>query len=141
MKDLQIKKLYYSISEVGKLVDEEHYVLRYWETEFEQLHPQKNRAGNRIYTQKDIAVIKMIKYLLREKRYTIDGAKSIMKNFDPETGEIAGLHDNEETPQTSDTPHMPPDAEQTTPTGLSRTDLVQLRDTLQQVLHLLKAGR
>lgn len=140
MKDLQIKKLYYSISEVGKLVDEEHYVLRYWETEFEQLHPQKNRAGNRIYTQKDIAVIKMIKYLLREKRYTIDGAKSIMKGFDPETGEIPGLHDNEEAAPASE-PSPAPTESQPTTTGLSRADLLQLRDTLRQVLHVLKAAR
>jgi DNA-binding transcriptional MerR regulator len=81
MKDTGIKRLYYSISEASRLADEEQYVLRYWETEFEQLRPQKNRAGNRVYTPKDIEIIKAIKHLLREKRYTIEGAKEIMKNY------------------------------------------------------------
>jgi DNA-binding transcriptional MerR regulator len=84
MKDLSIKKLYYSISEVSKITDMEQYVLRYWESEFEQLNPQKNRAGNRIYTNKDIQVILHIKSLLREKKYTIEGAKKILINFKSE---------------------------------------------------------
>ena len=81
MKDLSIKKLYYSISEVSKITDIEQYVLRYWETEFEQLKPQKNRAGNRIYTNKDIQLIMYIKDLLREKKYTIEGAKKILEDY------------------------------------------------------------
>jgi len=78
MKDLQIKKLYYSISEVSKMVGLEPYVLRYWETEFEQLRPQKNRAGNRIYTERDIDTIRLIKKLTREERYTNEGARQIL---------------------------------------------------------------
>ena len=81
MKDLSIKKLYYSISEVSKITSIEQYVLRYWETEFDQLRPQKNRAGNRIYTNKDIQLILHIKTLLRDRKYTIEGAKKIMENF------------------------------------------------------------
>lgn len=84
MKDLSIKKLYYSISEVSKITNIEQYVLRYWETEFEQLKPQKNRAGNRIYTNKDIQLILHIKTLLRERKYTIEGAKKIMENYAPD---------------------------------------------------------
>ena len=82
MRDLLIKKLYYSISEVSKIADIEQYVLRYWETEFEQLDPQKNRAGNRIYTNKDIQLILYIKELLREKKYTIQGAKKILEEYE-----------------------------------------------------------
>jgi len=78
MKDFGLKKLYYSISEVSKLTELEQYILRYWETEFEQLKPSKNRAGNRIYTNKDIQLILKIKKLLREEKYTIDGAKKIL---------------------------------------------------------------
>ena len=81
MKNLAIKKLYYSISEVSKITEIEQYVLRYWETEFEQLKPQKNRAGNRIYTNKDIQLILYIKELLREKKYTIEGAKKILEYY------------------------------------------------------------
>lgn len=84
MKDLSIKKLYYSISEVSKITGIEQYVLRYWETEFEELKPQKNRAGNRIYTNKDIQLILHIKNLLRERKYTIEGAKKILENYTPD---------------------------------------------------------
>ena len=50
--DTEIKKLYYSISEVCKLTGLKSYVLRYWETEFRELKPPKNRAGNRTYRKK-----------------------------------------------------------------------------------------
>ncbi len=83
-KSTGIKKLYYSISEVSKITDLEQYVLRYWESEFEQLKPQKNRAGNRVYGNKDIKLILHIKQLLREERYTIEGAKQILKSWTAE---------------------------------------------------------
>ncbi len=79
-----IKKLYYSIGEVSKLTEIEPYTLRYWETEFSALAPAKNRAGNRIYREKDIQLIKLIKYLLYEKRYTIEGAKKKIKELQSE---------------------------------------------------------
>lgn len=88
MKSIGIKKLYYSISEVAKITDLEQYVLRYWESEFEQLKPQKNRAGNRVYTNKEIKLILFIKKLLREERYTIEGAKQVLQTWEAdETGE------------------------------------------------------
>lgn len=87
MRSLGIKKLYYSISEVSKITALEQYVLRYWESEFEQLNPAKNRAGNRIYTNKDIKLILHIKKLLREERYTIEGAKQVLQTWDPEDEE------------------------------------------------------
>ena len=71
----QIKKLYYSIGEVSKIMDLKAYVLRYWETEFKQLKPPKNRAGNRTYRQSDIDLILYIKDLLYTKKFTIDGAR------------------------------------------------------------------
>jgi len=85
MKSLGIKKLYYSISEVSKIADLEQYVLRYWESEFEELNPAKNRAGNRIYTNKDIKLILFIKKLLRDERYTIEGAKQVLRTYTPDT--------------------------------------------------------
>jgi DNA-binding transcriptional MerR regulator len=81
MKNFSMKKLYYSISEVSRICDLEQYVLRYWETEFEQLKPAKNSSGNRIYTNKDIKMILLIKKLLKEEKYTIEGAKKILKNY------------------------------------------------------------
>ncbi len=78
MKSFGVKKLYYSISEVSKLTEVEQYILRYWESEFEQLKPSKNRAGNRIYTNEDIKLILKIKKLLRDEKYTFEGAKKIL---------------------------------------------------------------
>lgn len=74
-----INKLYYSIGEVAQLADEEAHVLRYWESEFPQLHPRKNRAGNRVYTNEDIDVVFRIRRLLRDDKYTIDGARQALK--------------------------------------------------------------
>ena len=76
----KVKKLYYSIGEVSDLTGLKAYVLRYWETEFNQLKPPKNRAGNRTYRQKDIDFILQIKDLLYNKKFTIDGARSVIKN-------------------------------------------------------------
>jgi len=84
MPEFKLSRIYYSISEVSKLTGIEPYVLRYWETEFEQLKPAKNRAGNRIYTNRDIKIIMMIKRLLREESYTIEGAKKVLKNYNPD---------------------------------------------------------
>ncbi len=78
----QIKKLYYSIGEVSKITGLKSYVLRYWETEFKQLSPPKNRAGNRTYRQKDIDTILFIKNLLYHRKFTIKGAKSQLAKGD-----------------------------------------------------------
>jgi DNA-binding transcriptional MerR regulator len=88
MKNFSMKKLYYSISEVSRITDLEQYVLRYWETEFEQLKPAKNSSGNRIYTNKDIKLILLIKKLLKEEKYTIEGAKKILKNYNLSGDEV-----------------------------------------------------
>lgn len=73
-----LKKLYYSIGEVSERMGEPKHVLRYWETEFNQLHPKKNRAGNRVYTDGDIALLEEIRYLLRDMKYTVEGAKQVL---------------------------------------------------------------
>ncbi len=121
MKDFGLKKLYYSISEVSKLTNLEQYILRYWETEFEQLTPSKNRAGNRIYTNKDIKLILDIKTLLREKKYTIEGAKNILDDG----GAI----------QTSPKKHTPKAEKKITPTSPPKknsveVDLMEIRNFL-----------
>ncbi|MDP2883978.1 MAG: MerR family transcriptional regulator [Ignavibacteria bacterium] len=91
MKHIGIKKLYYSISEVSTITGLEQYVLRYWESEFPQLKPAKNRAGNRIYTNKDIKLIIYIKKLLRDERYTIEGAKKVLEEYVPESEAVEQL--------------------------------------------------
>jgi DNA-binding transcriptional MerR regulator len=126
MKTLGIKKLYYSISEVSKITDLEQYVLRYWESEFEQLKPAKNRAGNRIYTNRDIKLILYIKKLLRDERYTIEGAKQVLKTYTPEpdTGEQLELID-------------PPKHRTKIKDELLRQDVLDVKDFLEGLLKKL----
>jgi DNA-binding transcriptional MerR regulator len=76
MNDTIAKKVYYSIGEVCDLTGLKPHVLRYWETQFDVLNPTKNRAGNRVYRSKDIEVILLVKHLLYEKKYTIQGANN-----------------------------------------------------------------
>ncbi len=89
MKDLFIKKLYYSISEVSEMTHLKPYVLRYWESEFPQLRPAKNRAGKRIYRSSDIELVLLIKKLLYNDKFTIEGARKRIgkmneqKSFEP----------------------------------------------------------
>ncbi len=79
-----MQKLYYSISEVSKVVDEEQHILRYWEKQFDLIKPRKNRAGNRIYSERDLNVIKTIKKLIREEKLSLIGTKEhlLTYNFD-----------------------------------------------------------
>jgi DNA-binding transcriptional MerR regulator len=69
-----LKKAYYSIGDVCDLTGLKPHVLRYWETQFDVLRPSKNRAGNRVYRPKDVELILLVKNLLYEQKYTIDGA-------------------------------------------------------------------
>ena len=81
MQIKNIKKLYYSIGDVSQMTDLKQYVLRYWETEFLILSPAKNRAGNRVYKDDDIKIIRHIKELLYEKKFTIRGAKQYLEEY------------------------------------------------------------
>ncbi len=82
------KKAYYSIGEVCELTGLKPHVLRYWETQFELLHPTKNRAGNRVFRPKEIELILLVKHLLYEKKFTIDGARQRLLDM-RRGGEIA----------------------------------------------------
>lgn len=68
-------KLFYRIGEVGRLAGLEPYVLRYWETEFPQLRPDKGKTGQRLYKKKDLDYVLRIKQLLYKEGYTIAGAR------------------------------------------------------------------
>ena len=76
-----IKKLYYSIGDVSEITGLKQNVLRYWETEFSILKPNKNSAGNRTYKDDDIKIIKHIQNLLYTKKFTIKGAKQYLKDY------------------------------------------------------------
>ncbi len=81
MKSKPIQKLYYSIRDVSDITDMKQHVLRYWESEFPELKPAKNRAGNRIYRSRDIKVIFLIKKLLYEEKFTIEGARAKIRDL------------------------------------------------------------
>jgi DNA-binding transcriptional MerR regulator len=85
-----IQKLYYSISEISRLLEIDQHVLRFWETEFKELAPRKNSAGNRLYKESELQLLKRIKHLLYEDRYTIEGAKRQLKMKDDTSIEVDG---------------------------------------------------
>lgn len=68
-------KLYYSIGEVAKAFDVNTSLIRYWEQEFPIIKPKKNKKGNRYFTPEDISNLQMIYHLVKEKGYTLDGAR------------------------------------------------------------------
>jgi len=70
------RKEYYSIGEVSELAGLPPHVLRYWESQFSVLSPSKNRSGNRAYQRKEIKLILLVKHLLYEEKYTVEGAKA-----------------------------------------------------------------
>jgi DNA-binding transcriptional MerR regulator len=72
-------KLYFRIGEVSDLVGVEPYVLRYWETEFPAVGPKKSDTGHRMYRRKEVELLLRIKYLLYEKKYTIEGARQYLQ--------------------------------------------------------------
>ena len=75
-----VKKLYYPIGEVAVWFNVNTSLIRYWEKEFKQLQPRKTRKGDRLFRAQDIEFLKQIYYLLREKKYSIEGAKNYLKN-------------------------------------------------------------
>ncbi len=79
-KEREISKMYYSMGEVAKLFEVNQSLLRFYEKEFEVLQPKKNKKGNRYFTPEDIEHLKIIFHLIKDKGYTIGGAKEYLKN-------------------------------------------------------------
>lgn len=73
-------KLYYSIGEVARMFDVNASLIRFWEKEFDLIKPHKNKKGNRLFTQQDIKNFKLIFHLVKEKGYTLQGAKDSLKS-------------------------------------------------------------
>jgi len=86
-RDRIARREYYSIGEVCEMAGLKPHVLRYWETQFKELNPTKNRAGNRVYRAKEIKLIELVKHLLYEDKYTIDGARRKLEQL-REEGEL-----------------------------------------------------
>jgi DNA-binding transcriptional MerR regulator len=99
------KKLFYRIGEACKQLDIQPYVLRYWETEFPVLNPKKSKAGQRVYSEEELGLIRRIKQLLYEEGYTIAGAK---KKLDAELASEVGEEEGGEPEAAAAT--LPPPA-------------------------------
>ncbi len=77
---------FFSIGEVCGLTDLKPHVLRYWESQFKFLSPAKNRSGNRVYQRREIEMVQLVKQLLYEDKYTIDGARQKLDEFRKQGG-------------------------------------------------------
>lgn len=75
----KIEKIYYTIGEVAELFEVNASLIRFWETEFDFLTPIKNKKGNRLFTKEDINKIRIIYHLVKEKGYTLQGARERIK--------------------------------------------------------------
>ncbi len=72
-------KLYYAIGEVADMLGVNASLIRFWEKEFDIIQPQKNKKGNRLFTKKDIENLKLIHYLVKERGFTLEGARQKLK--------------------------------------------------------------
>lgn len=135
--DIKPVKLYYTISEVVDLTGIPAHILRYWEQEFTMLRPRKNRAGNRTYKEKDIALIRRIQQLVQVEGFTLSGACKKIQDT-PEldvvlVDERNTAHDELEPEETV----IPDDSEFTRPAAERKTailsELQQIRDLLRSV--------
>jgi len=79
-KEKEIEKIYYSIGEVAEQFNVAPSLIRFWESEFELIQPKKNRKGNRQFTKEDIENVRTIYHLVKQKGFTLQGAKEMLKN-------------------------------------------------------------
>ena len=124
------EKLFFRIGEVCDLIKVQPHVLRYWETEFPMLAPQKNRAGQRVYRRKDVEMVLRIRDLLYEEKFTIAGAKKRL--LDEMRGGSARAKMPEETPSTEKTDSQTPVVTE------ASTSAPLMSTQTRRVLHKLK---
>ncbi|MBI1770676.1 MAG: MerR family transcriptional regulator [Bacteroidetes bacterium] len=79
-KEKEIEKIYYSIGEVAEQFNVAPSLIRFWESEFDLIQPKKNRKGNRQFTKEDIENVRTIYHLVKQKGFTLQGAKEMLKN-------------------------------------------------------------
>ena len=84
-KEKEIEKQYYSIGEVAAMFQVAPSLIRFWESEFEVLKPKKSKKGNRLFTKSDIENLRLVYHLLKERGYTIQGAREVLKNRSVQT--------------------------------------------------------
>jgi DNA-binding transcriptional MerR regulator len=128
-------RLYFRIGDVADLIGVKPYVLRYWESEFPMINPQKSPSGQRVYRKSDVETVVMIKHLLYEERYSIEGARKRIKELRKE-GELKGFKEGavagtlsseaEEQPQ--------PSPETVEKTDVSKSEIRALAEELRSLV-------
>lgn len=78
-KETETVKLYYTMGEVAKMFDVNPSLIRFWEKEFDSIQPKKNKKGNRLFTAQDLDSFKQIYTLVKQKGFTLQGAKATLK--------------------------------------------------------------
>ena len=142
------QKLFFKIGEVCELAGVQAHVLRYWETEFPMLAPQKNRAGQRTYRRKDVEMALRIKELLYDEQYTIAGAKKKLATELRSPGRDGGPAAVRTGPRSLQPPpslaarfaSVPPPAPAPTFSDEQRASLKQIAAQLREILDLLDQG-
>jgi DNA-binding transcriptional MerR regulator len=145
------EKLFFKIGEVCDLAGVQAHVLRYWESEFPMLAPQKNRAGQRVYRKRDVEIALRIKELLYEDQYTIAGAKKrlandlrggsrlkVVSHDDPGAAPQEGAFHGQTEPVVSSGPAAAPFSGDLSKTAEDRKALRQLAGELRELLSLLE---
>ena len=127
-----MQKLYYSISEVAKAVDEEQHILRYWEKQFDLIKPRKNRAGNRVYSERDFNIIKTIKKLIRDEKLSLSGTKERLltytfDNYETTQNEIFEIHQEISKSDSHNFPVL----------NFEHTDLIEIKELLLDIRNFL----
>jgi len=126
------EKLFFKIGEVCELAGVQAHVLRYWESEFTMLAPQKNRAGQRVYRKRDVEIALRIKELLYEDQYTIAGAKKRLAN-DLRAGGKLKIVSSEDDVKDSET-----NGSQAAPEGMTGARTAEDRKSLRKVARELR---
>ena len=88
VEEKETEKLFYSIGEVATMFDVNTSLIRFWEKEFDVISPSKNKKGNRLFTKKDIENFKLIFHFVKEKGYTLQGAKDKLKGGVKESDQL-----------------------------------------------------
>ncbi|NNF02460.1 MAG: MerR family transcriptional regulator [Bacteroidia bacterium] len=93
-KEKETVKLYYSIGEVSRMFNVNPSLIRFWEKEFDIIKPKKNKKGNRLFTKQDLDNIKLIYHLVKERGFTLQGAKNKIKQNKSEVLDTVEIHDS-----------------------------------------------
>ena len=148
------EKLFFKIGEVCELAGVQAHVLRYWESEFPMLAPQKNRAGQRVYRKRDVEMALRIKELLYEDQYTIAGARKRLTNEQraggklkivaPETGAEDSAQSTSSSGSVARSPRGSGTAENSPSVGHrtaeERAALKRIASELHELLRLVESG-